>query len=81
MRIVSVIVIGLVVGLLAHFFVPGKGRGGLRDTFVWSIAGAFIGGFVVAFVYYGTVSGYDTQAALMAFIGSILALAAYRFSS
>jgi len=43
MGILSWILMGLIVGLLAKFIMPGKDPGGLIITILIGIAGAFIG--------------------------------------
>ena len=47
MGILSWIVLGLVVGVLAKWIMPGKDPGGLFITIILGIAGAMLGGFFV----------------------------------
>ena len=46
MGFLSWIILGLVVGALAKFIMPGKDPGGLVVTMLIGIAGAFVGGFL-----------------------------------
>jgi len=46
MGILSWIVMGFVVGLLAKFIMPGKDPGGLIMTVLIGIGGAFVGGYL-----------------------------------
>jgi uncharacterized membrane protein YeaQ/YmgE (transglycosylase-associated protein family) len=51
MTITAVIVwliIGLVIGGLAHLLVPGRNRIGILLTLVFGVVGALVGGFVTA---------------------------------
>jgi len=42
------LIIGLVVGALAHLLVPGRQRIGILLTLLFGIVGALVGGFVTA---------------------------------
>ena len=79
MGILSWIVMGLVVGLLAKFIMPGKDPGGLIITVLIGIAGAFVGGYVGSFLGLGTVTGFNLGSILLATGGAILLLLLYRF--
>jgi uncharacterized membrane protein YeaQ/YmgE (transglycosylase-associated protein family) len=74
--ILSWIVFGLVVGVLAKILMPGDDPGGFIVTVLIGIAGALVGGFV------GRAMGFyaPTQAAgyLMSIVGAIILLALYR---
>ena len=77
MGILSWIVMGLIVGLLAKFIMPGKDPGGLIVTVLigW---GAFVGGDVGSFLGLGTVTGFNIGSILLATGGAILLLLLYR---
>lgn len=79
MGILSWIVMGLIVGLLAKFIMPGKDPGGLIITVLIGIAGAFVGGYVGSFLGLGTVTGFNIGSILLATGGAILLLLLYRF--
>ena len=79
MGILSWIVMGLIVGLLAKFIMPGKDPGGCIITILIGIAGAFVGGFIGARLGIGTVTGFDISSILVAVGGAVLLLIIYRF--
>jgi uncharacterized membrane protein YeaQ/YmgE (transglycosylase-associated protein family) len=78
MGILSWIVMGLIVGVLAKFIMPGKDPGGLIITIVIGIAGAFVGGFVGSRLGLGTVTGFNAGSILVAIGGAVLLLILYR---
>jgi uncharacterized membrane protein YeaQ/YmgE (transglycosylase-associated protein family) len=76
MSILWTIIIGLVVGALAKFVMPGKDPGGIIITILLGIVGAFVGTFIGrALGLYG-----PGQAAgwIMSVIGAVIVLAIYR---
>ncbi len=79
MGILSWIVMGFIVGLLAKFIMPGKDPGGLIITVLIGIAGAFVGGYVGSFLGLETVTGFNIGSILLATGGAILLLILYRF--
>ena len=78
MGLLSWLVLGLVVGIIAKFLMPGKDPGGFVITTILGIAGAFIGGFIGSRIGFGTVSGFDLRSLLIAVGGAILLLVIYR---
>ena len=78
MGILSWIILGLVVGALAKFIMPGNDPGGLIVTTLIGIAGAFVGGFIGSFFGIGGVSGFNLMSLLVALGGALLLLFAYR---
>ena len=78
MGIISWIVLGLIVGLIAKFIMPGKDPGGFFITIILGIAGAFVGGFIGQALGFGGVAGFDIKSLLLAVGGAILLLAIYR---
>ncbi len=76
MGILTWILFGLVVGVIAKFLMPGKDPGGFIVTILLGIAGALLGGFIgQAMGFYG-----PNQAAgwLVSIVGAILLLVIYR---
>ena len=76
MAILSWIVFGLVVGIIAKVLMPGKDPGGFIVTMLLGIAGALIGGFIgqaMGFYGPGQSAGW-----LMSMGGAIILLALYR---
>ena len=78
MGIIMWIVLGLVVGALAKWIMPGKDPGGLIITILLGIAGAVVGGWIGTFIGFGKVSGFDFRSLVIAVGGAVLLLFAYR---
>jgi uncharacterized membrane protein YeaQ/YmgE (transglycosylase-associated protein family) len=78
MGILSWIVMGLVVGLLAKFIMPGKDPGGVIITVLLGVAGAFVGGFLSSRLGLGTVTGFNIRSLLIALCGAVILLILYR---
>ena len=78
MGILSWVILGLIVGIIAKFFMPGRDPGGIFITIILGIAGAFVGGFIGSALGLGNVSGFDIRSLLTAVGGSILLLIIYR---
>lgn len=76
MGILSWIVFGLVVGIIAKLLMPGRDPGGFIITMLLGIAGALLGGFVGrAMGFYGP---NESAGWLMSIVGAILLLVIYR---
>ena len=76
MAVLSWIVFGLVVGIVAKLLMPGRDPGGIVITMLLGIIGAVVGGFIGrAMGFYG-----PNQAAgfLMSVVGAIVLLLLYR---
>lgn len=78
MGILTWIVMGLVVGILAKWIMPGKDPGGCVVTVLLGIAGAFVGGFLGTFLGLGSVSGFNLGSLALATGGALVVLAIYR---
>ena len=78
MGILSWIILGLVVGVLAKWIMPGRDPGGLIVTIVIGIAGAFIGGYIATFLGFGSVTGFDFRSLVIAIGGALLLLLGFR---
>ena len=75
---VSLILFGLVVGVIAKLLMPGRDPGGFIITILLGIAGSLIGGWVGRMMgFYGPNEGAGF---FMALLGSILLLAIYRMT-
>jgi uncharacterized membrane protein YeaQ/YmgE (transglycosylase-associated protein family) len=81
--IITLLVSGLIIGLLARFAVPGKDPLPIWQTILLGIAGSFLGGIVAGLV--GVIDGDETLTAgeattsfLFALAGAIVLLIAYR---
>ncbi|MGH0028275.1 MAG: GlsB/YeaQ/YmgE family stress response membrane protein [Myxococcota bacterium] len=80
MGIISWIVLGLVVGLIAKWIHPGEDPGGLAVTAGIGVAGAFVGGWLsrVLGIGPGGVTGFDLASLVTATLGAIVLLFVYR---
>ncbi|MCK9273995.1 MAG: GlsB/YeaQ/YmgE family stress response membrane protein [Syntrophales bacterium] len=78
MGIVSWIIMGLLVGVVAKLIMPGKDPGGCIVTILLGIAGAFAGGFIGSFLGLGEITGFNFGSFLLATGGAILLLILYR---
>ncbi|MGH7309288.1 MAG: GlsB/YeaQ/YmgE family stress response membrane protein [Candidatus Rokuibacteriota bacterium] len=78
MHILGWIVFGLVVGIVGKFLMPGRDPGGFVITAILGIVGALVGGFVGRLI--GWYGEGDPVGFIMAVAGSIIVLAAYRFT-
>jgi uncharacterized membrane protein YeaQ/YmgE (transglycosylase-associated protein family) len=78
MGLITWIIFGLLAGLVAKLIMPGKDPGGLIVTILIGIAGALVGGFIATSLGYGGVSGFNLGSFIVAVLGSIILLFAYR---
>lgn len=78
MGIFSWIIMGLIVGALAKFIMPGDDPGGIIVTILIGIAGAFVGGFIGSAIGLGEVTGFNLGSLLLAIGGALLLLFVYR---
>jgi uncharacterized membrane protein YeaQ/YmgE (transglycosylase-associated protein family) len=78
MGIISWVVLGLIVGALAKWIMPGRDPGGIFITIGLGIAGAFVGGFIGSALGLGTVTGFNVGSLALATAGALLLLWGYR---
>ena len=78
MGILAWIVLGLIVGALAKWIMPGNDPGGLLITIVIGIVGAMIGGFLSSALGMGDVTGINLGSIVIATLGSLVLLFGYR---
>lgn len=79
MSIISWIIVGLIAGVLAKMIMPGKDPGNWIVTIVIGIVGALVGGFLVGlFVPGDLITGINITTILVATLGAIVLLIAYR---
>jgi uncharacterized membrane protein YeaQ/YmgE (transglycosylase-associated protein family) len=76
MSIIGAIVIGLIVGALAKFIMPGKDPGGIIVTILLGIAGALVATFLGRAL--GWYAEGESAGLIMSLIGAILLLLLYR---
>jgi uncharacterized membrane protein YeaQ/YmgE (transglycosylase-associated protein family) len=78
MGILAWIVLGLIAGVVAKLIMPGRDPGGIIVTILLGIAGALVGGFIASRIGFGTVTGIDLRSVVIAVLGAIILLIAYR---
>jgi uncharacterized membrane protein YeaQ/YmgE (transglycosylase-associated protein family) len=78
MGLITWIVMGLIVGLLAKAITPGKDPGGFFITILLGIGGAMLGGYLATQFGLGTVSGFNIKSILISTGGAVLILFIYR---
>ena len=78
MGIITWLVLGLIVGALAKFIMPGKDPGGVFVTILIGIAGAMVGGFLASAIGLGSVTGFNLGSLAIATGGALLLLFGYR---
>jgi len=78
MGILAWIVLGLVVGALAKWIMPGPDPGGIGLTILLGIGGALVGGFLGSLLGIGAVTGLNFGSILLAVGGALLLLWGHR---
>lgn len=76
MVILSWILFGLVVGVIAKLLMPGRDPGGFIVTILLGIAGALIGGFIGRAM--GLYGQNESAGWIVSILGAIILLALYR---
>ncbi len=77
LHLIWVAIIGLVVGALAKFIMPGKDPGGIFITMLLGIAGAFLGTFLGRLI--GHYGPDESAGFLMSLLGALILLGLYHF--
>ena len=78
MGILSWILLGLIVGALAKWIMPGPDPGGVIVTILLGVAGAFVGGFLGSLAGLGSVTGFNLGSLALATGGAVLLLWGHR---
>jgi len=78
MGILAWIVIGLIVGVLAKWLMPGPDPGGTIMTILLGVAGAFVGGAIASALGLGSFSGFNIGSLVIAVLGAMLLLFLHR---
>ena len=78
MGILSWIILGLIVGALARWIMPGRESGGILITILLGIGGAFVGGFIGSLLGSGSVTGFNLGSLALAVAGALLLLWGHR---
>ena len=74
------VLLGLLVGAIAKFIVPGKDPGGLVVTTLIGVLGAVIGGAIGTRLGWGTVTGFDVRSIAVAVVGAIVLLLIFKMA-
>ncbi|MDA9189549.1 GlsB/YeaQ/YmgE family stress response membrane protein [bacterium] len=73
------LVLGLIVGILAKYILPGKDPGGVLTTSLTGIAGAFIGGIILNhFGFSSELGSLELINIFIAIMGAVVLLIALR---
>ncbi len=78
MGLLSWLLLGLIVGILAKWIMPGPDGGGFVLTTLLGIAGAFVGGFIGSLLGLGTVGAFSVGSIALATVGALLLLWGHR---
>ena len=79
MGIIAWIIFGLIAGIIAKLFMPGRDGGGFFLTCILGIVGAVVGGWLATmFGIGGSISGFNLHSFLVAVVGAILVLGVFR---
>jgi len=76
MSIIITIIIGLIVGVVAKFLMPGKDPGGFIITTLLGIGGSMLASFIGSFI--GFYRQGDTAGFIASVIGAMILLGLYR---
>lgn len=75
MGIISTIIIGFIVGIIARFLMPGKDPAGIILTTILGIVGAFVGGFMGRLL--GLYQPDEPAGFIMSVVGAMIVLFIY----
>ena len=79
--IVTWIIFGAIVGVIARFLMPGRDPMGWVGTIVLGIIGSFVGGFLAQLLFAGNAAlPPPTSGWIGSIIGALVVLAIYRYS-
>lgn len=74
MSILTWIIFGLIVGVIANVLDPATEQGGLLGAIVLGVAGAIVGGILGNLIFGVGVSGFNLSSFVVAVLGSLLLL-------
>lgn len=78
MGIISTIILGLIVGALAKWIMPGRDPGGIFITIIIGIVGAFIGGFIGSLIGATGLAKFSILNIVLSLVGALILLGGYR---
>ena len=76
MSVLSWLISGLIIGVLAKFFMPGRDPGGIIVTILLGIVGAFVASYVGQVL--GMYQPGEPAGWIMSILGAVVVLAIYR---
>lgn len=76
MGLLSWLLVGLLVGLAAGKFMPG--RDSWLPTLILALIGALVGGYISVYFNWGTLASLHSRALLLALAGALLLVAVAR---
>jgi uncharacterized membrane protein YeaQ/YmgE (transglycosylase-associated protein family) len=74
MNVVSWILFGTIVGIVANAIDPSPNRGGILRSVFLGIVGALVGGFIANLVFGITLTSFNVTSFLVAIAGSLVLL-------
>ena len=77
MGILSWVILGLIAGFIASKIVNKSGAGMTMDIAL-GVVGAIVGGFLMALLGFGGVSGFNLYSIIVSVIGAIIVIYVYR---
>ena len=79
MGIISMIVVGLIAGLIARALMPGPDPMGWIATIILGIVGSFVGGFLGGMLFgHSATNGFEPSGIVGSIIGALIVLFIYR---
>ena len=79
MGLISALIFGLVVGIIAKWIMPGKDPGGCIITSLLGVVGAFIGQLIASFLFgSGDLTRWTLAGFIFAVLGALVLLGIYR---
>lgn len=72
MGIISWIVFGLIVGVIANMLDPRPAKGGILGAILLGILGAFVGGFLGNLLLGVDISGFNFTSIILAVVGALV---------
>lgn len=74
MNILSWILFGLIVGIVANAIDPSPNKSGITNSILLGVVGALVGGFLANLLFGITITGFNITTFLVAIAGSLLLL-------
>ncbi len=78
MSIISWLLFGLIIGIIANAIDPETNSGGAIGAIVLGIVGALVGGFLANLIFGVSITGFNLTSFLIAVAGSLVLLFAGR---